>query len=325
MLWLIPRFCGSVCHVYNALPVQNCGRQLSAAAMQVLDTRKEVKVLESSMSYLDTLVGDNAVLFFHGNPTSAYLWRNIIPYIQPVARCLAPDLIGMGCSDKEPNLAYKFTDHYRYMSTWIDTMDLPDKLTIVCHDWGSGLGFHWCNLNRDRVQSIVFMEAIVSALPSWNEFPEVARNIFQAFRTDRAEELILKKNFFVEKLLPLSIMRKLTDEEMAEYRRPFLEEGECRRPTLTWPQEIPVTSEGPQNVVDLVNAYQSWLMISNNVPKLFIDAEPGFFSSGGRKVVAKWPNVKTVKVKGLHFVQEDSPDEIGQEIAAFLTEVYKEK
>ena len=280
-------------------------------------------VLDSYMEYLDTGKGDNVVLFLHGNPTSSFLWRNIIPHVQSVARCLAPDLIGMGGSGK-PDIRYKYAEHYNYLSKWIDQMNFPKKISIVCHDWGSGLGFNWCYQNQDRVESIIHMESLVGPVPSWDMFPDVARKMFQALRSDAGEELVLKKNFFVERLLPGSIMRKLTDEEMEAYREPYRIEKH-RLPTLTWPREIPVGGDGPDDVLKIAFDYYQWLSTSKDIPKLYIDGDPGFFSTGLRRAVANWPNQKIVKVKGLHFLQEDSPDDIGAAINAFLKGVYADK
>ena len=298
-------------------------RGVSAAAQRVLDTRRQMRVLDSSMSYLDTgrVEKDNAVVFLHGNPTAAYLWRNIMPHVQGIARCIAPDLIGMGHSGKSPGNKYRFRDHYRYLSAWFDEMDLPKKFTLVVHDWGSGLGFHWANEHQNRVQGIVFMEALVQTMPSWDGWPDVARDMFQALRSEGGEDMVLQKNMFVERLLPGSIMRQLTEEEMEEYRMPFKEEGESRRPTLTFPREIPICGE-PADVNELTNNYNKWLSTSADVPKLYVDGEPGFFSKGIRHTVKDWPNLQTTKVKGLHFLQEDSPDEIGQAIKSFLLKIY---
>ena len=299
---------------------------VSDAARAVLATRKNIDILDSRMSYLDTgaVAGGKAVVFLHGNPTSAYLWRNIIPHVKPIARCLAPDLIGMGHSGKNPQGSYRFVDHFRYLSKWFESVDLPEKLTIVCHDWGSGLGFHWCNLHRERIEGLVFTEAIVSSIPNWEYFPDIARGIFQALRSPAGEDMVLKKNFFVERLFVGSIMRTLADEEMDEYRMPYKEEGESRRPTLTWPREIPVASDGPKDVVELTNDYNQWLSKSKDLPKLYIDPQPGFFAPGIRRQVNKWPNLRQVQAEGLHFVQEDSPDVMGKAIAEFLKDdVYK--
>jgi pimeloyl-ACP methyl ester carboxylesterase len=221
------------------------------------------------------------------------------------------------CIGKSKDGSYRFVDHYKYLSTWFDLVNLPDKIIVVCHDWGSGLGFHWCHQNPDRVKGIVHMESIVSTIKSWNTWPEIARDIFQGIRSDAGEEIVLKKNLFVDRLLPNSIMRDLTQEEQDAYNMPYREEGECRRPTLTWPREIPVEGEGPEDVFKIVKEYQEFWSTSN-IPKLFIEAEPGFFSKAIKKVALQWPNTTTVKVDGLHFLQEDSPDAIGTAIRSFV-------
>ena len=288
----------------------------------VLSTRKQVQVLDSHISYLDTGGTKPVVLFLHGNPTSSYLWRNIIPEVAPVARCLAPDLIGMGKSGKNPTGSYKFVDHYKYLSAWIDCMNFSGKLNFVIHDWGSGLGFHWANEHRDKVQTITHMESIAGPIANWDLWPDVARKIFQAMRTPAGEEIVLKKNMFVERLLPGSVLRGLTKEEMAVYREPYLEEGESRRPTLTWPREIPIVTDGPADVVAIAQAYNEWLSQSKDLPKLYINADPGFFSPQLKKMVAGWPNQKTVTVPGVHFLQEDSPQQIGKAIHEFLSDIF---
>ena len=225
----------------------------------------------------------------------------------------------MGHSGKEPNNSYRFCDHYKYLSAWIESMDLPKgkNINLVVHDWGSGLGFHWANNNRDRVQSISYMEAVVGPIPSWSKLPDVSRKVFQALRSPAGEEMVLQKNFFVEKYLPMAILRKLSDEEMDEYRSPFKEPGESRRPTLTWPREIPIENN-PPDVYKAATEWNAWLASEASLPKLHIDAEPGFFAPAIRKAVKDWPNQRTVKAKGSHFVQEDSPEVIGKAVAEFL-------
>ena len=280
---------------------------------------KKVKVLDSQMSYYDSEKNLNeAIVFLHGNPTSSYLWRNIIPHVTDEARCLAPDLIGMGQSGMSGSGTYRFVDHYKYLSAWFDLVDLPEKVVVVCHDWGSCLGFHWCHMNISRVKALVHMESIVCPIKSWKVWPEIARNMFQLLRSDAGEELVLKKNLFVERLLPASVVRQLEPEEMEAYLMPYKEEGESRRPTLTWPREIPVENEGPEDVVKITRDFQEFFKTTPYLPKLFIDADPGFFSNAIREFALGWPNTETVKVKGLHFLQEDSPDEIGTAIKSFI-------
>jgi len=269
-------------------------------------------VIDSEMAYVDTGAGDPMV-FLHGNPTSSYLWRNVIPHVGGLARCLAPDLLGMGESGKSPSGSYRFVDHARYLDAWFEALGLTTNVTLVGHDWGSALAFYWAHRHPDRVKGIVYMEAVVQPV-TWEEWPEAARAIFQAMRSPAGEEMILEKNVFVERILPASVLRGLSDEEMAVYRRPYLEPGESRRPTLTWPREIPVDGE-PADVVEIVGRYAEWLSASD-VPKLFINAEPGTILVGAQREFCRtWPNQREVTVKGIHFVQEDSPAEIGQAIA----------
>jgi haloalkane dehalogenase len=277
--------------------------------------RRRVRVLDTEMAYVDSGAG-SPVIFLHGNPTSSYLWRNVIPHVEPVARCLAPDLVGMGQSGRAPAGSYRFVDHARYLDAWFEALGLAREVILVTHDWGSALGFHWAARHPDRVAGLIYMEALVRPV-TWEEWPDKARQIFQALRSPAGEDMILEKNVFVERILPGSVLRKLSDEEMAVYRRPFAERGESRRPTLTWPREIPVDGQ-PADVVDIVQRYAKWLAQSR-VPKLFINAEPGAILVGAqRQFCRSWPNQEEVTVRGSHFLQEDSPAEIGAAIAAFV-------
>ena len=276
--------------------------------------RRRLAVLDSHMTYVQVGVGD-PIVFLHGNPTSSYLWRNVIPHLAGRGRCLAPDLIGMGRSGKAPSGGYRLADHVRYLDAWFEAVDLR-RVTLVVHDWGSALGFHWARRYPERVKALVYMEAIVRPV-AWAEWPEAARKIFQALRTPAGEEMILAKNVFVERILPASVLRGLAPEEMERYREPFREPGESRRPTLTWPREIPIDGE-PADVSALVNDYAAWLARSP-LPKLFVNANPGSILVGAQREFCRgWPNQQEVTVRGSHFLQEDSPVEIGQAIARFL-------
>ncbi|MGO9454255.1 MAG: haloalkane dehalogenase [Candidatus Binataceae bacterium] len=274
--------------------------------------RKKLDLLGTSMSYADTGSGD-PVVFLHGNPTSSYLWRNVITHVAPLARCIAPDLIGMGASGPSATGSYRFADHSRHLDAFLDGVLPSGKVTFVVHDWGSSLGFDWANRHRDRVKGIAYMEAIVRPLV-WAEWSPRAVDVFKAMRSPAGEDMILNKNTFVERILPGSVLRKLTDTEMENYRRPFREPGESRRPTLQWPREIPMEGE-PADVVAIAKAYSEWLAQSP-VPKLFVNADPGAILIGAqREFCRKWPNQREVTVKGVHFIQEDSPHEIGRAIA----------
>lgn len=278
--------------------------------------RKRVTVFDSEIAYVDTGAGD-PIVFLHGNPTSSYLWRNIIPHVEKLGRCLAPDLIGMGDSGKNPSGSYRFVDHSRYLDAWFAALGLTKNVTLVVHDWGSALGFYWAQRYQDRIKALVYMEAITQPL-RWSDWPEAATNIFKTFRSPAGEEVVLQKNVFVERVLPASVMRKLTEEEMAVYRRPFQEPGESRRPTLTWPRQIPLDGD-PADVTAIVESYGKWLSTSP-IPKLFVNADPGTILTGKQREFCRtWPNQQEVTVKGLHFIQEDSPHAIGEAIAKFLT------
>jgi haloalkane dehalogenase len=255
------------------------------------------------------------IVFLHGNPTSSYLWRNIIPYLAGHYRCIAPDLIGMGESAKLPNSgssSYRFVEHREYLDGLFDVLDLGDRVTFVIHDWGSALGFDWANRNKTRVVGIAYMEAIVQPA-SWSFWPDEAQNIFKAMRSPAGEEIVLEKNIFVDRILPGAILRDLSDDEMAQYKRPYTEPGESRRPTLTWPREIPIDGQ-PSDVHEIVSDYSAW-MAENEIPKLFVNAEPGSILRGEpRSFCRTWKNQIEVTVRGSHFVQEDSPVEIGTAI-----------
>ena len=286
--------------------------------MSTAPLSKQYKTVNGKqMAYHEVGQGD-PVVFLHGNPTSSYLWRDIIPHVSGQARCIAPDLIGQGDSDKLDDTgpdAYTFVQHREYLDGLLDQLDLGNKVTFVIHDWGSALGFDWANRHQDRVAGIVYMEAIVRPV-SWDEWPEGATDIFQAMRSPAGEEMVMTKNLFVEAILPASIMRDLSDDEMAEYRRPFIE-PEHRRPTLTWPRQIPLGGE-PADVVAIVQSYADWLSTSQ-LPKLFVNADPGTILTGAQREFARsWPNQTEVTVAGIHFIQEDSPNEIGEAISTWL-------
>ena len=277
--------------------------------------RKSVLALDARMSYVDAGRG-RAVVFLHGNPTSAYLWRGVIPRAARAARCLAPDLVGMGRSEKSPSGSYRFADHARYLDAWFDAVLPEGDVVLVGHDWGSALGFHWANRNRERVAGLAYMEAIVQSL-TWDQWPPAAKRIFQGFRSTAGERMVLENNLFVERVLPGSVLREMSDAQMEVYRAPYLDPGESRRPTLTWPREIPLDGE-PADVVAAVDAYSEWLAQSD-VPKLFVNAEPGAILTGSQREFCRtWRNQTEVTVRGSHFIQEDSPDEIGDAIADWL-------
>jgi haloalkane dehalogenase len=279
--------------------------------------KRQLEVLGSRMATVETGSGD-PIVFLHGNPTSSYLWRNVIPHLEGQGRCIAPDLIGMGDSAKlgpsGPD-RYTFVEHRRYLDALLEALEVRERVTLVVHDWGSALGFDWANRHRDAVLGIAYMEAVVMPV-TWAQWPDAARKVFQGFRSPAGENMVLESNVFVERVLPGSILRKLEDAEMEVYRRPYREPGESRRPTLTWPRQIPIEGE-PAEVVEIVEGYGEWLK-QCSVPKLFVNAEPGAILTGdAREFCRSWAAQQEVTVKGIHFVQEDSPDEIGQAVAGW--------
>jgi haloalkane dehalogenase len=277
------------------------------------------QVLGREMAYVEVGAGDPIVLL-HGNPTSSYLWRNVLPHLQPRGRCIAPDLIGMGDSDKLPDSgpgSYRFVEHRRYLDALLDALDVHERVTLVIHDWGSALGFDWANRHREAVKGIAYMEAIVQP-QTWDTLGPGFRSLLGPLRSEAGEEMVLRNNYFVERVLPSQVLRPLATEEMAAYRRPFAEPGEERRPTLTWPREIPIEGE-PADVTAIVAAYADWLATSG-VPKLLVKADPGALLAGGANLdfVHGWPAQAQVTVSGIHFLQEDAPDEIGSAIAGWM-------
>jgi len=281
--------------------------------------KKSVEVHGRKMTYVEMGEGD-PIVFLHGNPTSSYLWRNVMPHAKGLGRCIAPDLIGMGDSEKLPDTGpdrYRFVEHRQYLDGLLEALGVTRNVIFVIHDWGSALGFDWANRHREAMQGIAYMEGIVRPV-LWEEWNEASRPVFEGFRSPAGEKMVLEKNIFVEKVLPGSVLRGLTDAEMAVYRRPFREAGEDRRPTLTWPRQIPISGE-PADVVAIVQDYSDW-MAGNEMPKLFVNAEPGAILTGAvREFCRGWKNQTEVTVKGSHFIQEDSPDEIGGAIADWVS------
>ena len=276
------------------------------------------RVFDLHMAYVEIGSGD-PIVFLHGNPTSSFLWRNVMPHVAHLGRCIAPDLIGMGDSAKLPDSgpgSYRFVHHRRYLDELLRLLGVNERVTLVVHDWGSALGFDWAVRYPGAVSGLAYLEAIVTPV-TWDDWPEVARGVFQGMRSEAGEGMVLRKNIFVERILPASIIRDLTDDEMDEYRRPFLRAGEDRWPTLTWPREIPIEGH-PADVHDLVENYSARLA-AWDVPKLFVNGDPGSILVGrARDVCRSWPNQTEVTVPGFHFLQEDSPDEIGAALAGWL-------
>ncbi|HJM76231.1 MAG TPA: haloalkane dehalogenase [Dehalococcoidia bacterium] len=278
--------------------------------ISAIDTyeRKRVAVEGTELAYVDTGEGDPFV-FLHGNPTSSYLWRNVIPHVEPHGRCLAPDLVGMGDSGPAPDGGYRFVDHAKYLDAWSEAVLLGDRITLVIHDWGSALGFDWARRHEERVRAIVFMESIIAPFPGMP--PE--GTMFNLLRGEQDEQLVLEENYFIEQVLG----PRVTPEALERYRLPYLDPGQSRMPTLIWPREVPF-KDGPEDNAEVVRTYAKWLQ-QTQLPKLFIRAEPGAILRGPALDLARsLPNVTEATVEGTHFVQEQSPDAIGEAIAAWL-------
>ena len=282
--------------------------------------KKYIDVSGKQIAYVEMGEGD-PIIFQHGNPTSSYLWRNILPQLQSLGRCIAMDLIGMGDSEKlkdAGSMTYSYATHKKYFDGFLDELGIKNNATLIIHDWGSALGFDWAQNNSEKVKAICYMEGIVQSM-KWEDWNEDARGIFQGFRSPAGEEMIIEKNLFIEAVLPGSILRKLSDEEMNEYRRPF-KDKKTRQPTLDWPRQIPLENEPPE-ICKIVDSYSQW-MAKNDLPKLFINAEPGAILIGKQREFCRtWKNQKEVTVKGSHFIQEDSPNEIGSAIFDWLKDI----
>ncbi len=296
-------------------------------------TKQRIEVLGSQMAYIEAGTGD-PIVFLHGNPTSSYLWRNIVPYLEGLGRCIAPDLIGMGdsakLSDSGPH-RYRFVEHRTYLDALLEKLGITHNVVLVIHDWGSALGFDWARRHPEAIKGIAYMEGIVQPYTmgefarqmagepgggDTEELVALVETVFKGFRSPEGEKMVLQDNMFVEQLLPQMVLRELTPEEMAAYQQPFLSSGEDRRPTLTWPRQIPLDGD-PADVVEIVEAYGKW-MSENAIPKLFIKAEPGAAIRGNALNFCRtWPNQTETTVSGIHFIQEDSPDEIGEVVAAW--------
>lgn len=304
----------------NPLQIQEQADEMATDSENLKYTKKFKTVLGKKMAYVDEGIGD-PIVFLHGNPTSIYLWRNIMPYLEDKGRIIAIDMIGMGDSDKLENTKdgnYSLAENSKYTFALLEALGVKKNVTLVLHDWGSGVGFNWANQHQDSVKAIAFMEAIVTPFPTWNDFPEELHGPIKMLRSAEGDKLVLEENFFIEKLLPATISRPLSEKEHAAYRLPFLTSGEDRRATLAGPRQLPIAGE-PADTVALVASYAKYLENSKNIPKLFINAEPGAFLVGyAREFVRTWPNLTEVTVNGSHFIQEDSPHEIGRAIAAWL-------
>ena len=285
--------------------------------------KRYAQVLGRRMAYVESGAGRPIVLL-HGNPTSSYLWRSVLPALEGLGRCIVPDLIGMGDSDKlgpgDPG-RYTFGGHREFVDGLLEVLGADRDVVLVVHDWGSALGFDWARRHPGRVRAVAYMEALVRPLAGWDEWPAGARSIFQRLRSEAGEELILDRNVFVERILPASVLRTLAPEEMDEYRRPFGPPGDGRLPTLVWPRQIPIAGE-PTDVHQACAAYAAWLATASGLPKLFVNAEPGIILTGAvRDFCRTWPDQAEVTVPGLHFIQEDSGAEIGRAIAAWLRQL----
>jgi haloalkane dehalogenase len=302
--------------LFNNRPEAKMRQQPSTISAEFPYDKQRLRVLGHAMAYVEVGQGDPIVML-HGNPTSSYLWRNVLPYLQPLGRCIAPDLIGMGDSDKLPNSgaeSYRFVEHRRYLDALLEELGVRERVTLVVHDWGSGLGFDWANRHREAVGGIAYMGPLVQPR-GWNDWDEQTRNLLKMGRTPAGEKMALEGDLF-EQILTSGVLRQLREEELAEYRRPFANPGEDRRPTLSWARSNPLDGE-PADVTEIMNSYSEWLPQSS-VPKLFVNSEPGGLTGSLRDFCRTWSAQREVTVRGLHFLQEDSPHEIGRAIADWL-------
>ncbi|MCG6877162.1 MAG: haloalkane dehalogenase [Betaproteobacteria bacterium] len=286
----------------------------SAAMPAMRYAKRHATVLGKRMAYVEAGEGD-PIVFLHGNVTSSFMWRNIIPHLEDIGRCIAIDNIGQGDSEKlRPSGpgSYRLAEHQRYIDGLLAALGVDRNVTFVVHDWGSQLGFTWAYHHPDAVKGIAYLQALVGNF-GWDQWPPEVQALFRRFRSTEGEELVLQQNFFVERILPAMVMRKLTEAELEEYRRPFRNPGEDRRPTLTWPRELPIEGE-PADVLEIIERNSAWLG-TTQIPKLFVNAEPGAVLVGRHREICRgWPNQTEVTVRGLHYVHEDSPDEIGAAI-----------
>jgi haloalkane dehalogenase len=280
----------------------------------------KLNVLDSTMAYREA--GDReapAALFLHGNPTSSYIWRNILPLIAPVAYCIAPDLIGFGQSGK-PAIEYRFADHVRYLDAFLDHAGISSAF-VIAQDWGTGLAFHLAARRPDFIRGLAFME-FIRPMPTWNDFHPDAIETFKKFRTPGVgEEMILEGNAFVEGVLPRATVRKFTDEEMAVYRAPF-PTVESRRPTWRFPNELPI--EGKP--VDVYSAMEEahHALAQSTYPKLLFVGNPGALISPafGESFAKGLKNCRVIQLpSGLHFLQEDHPEVIGTTVKQWLIDL----
>ena len=291
--------------------------------MPMMQKKRRVKVLDSYMSYIDTRAGEDIVIFLHGNITSSYVWRNVIPHVQGYARCIAPDLLGFGDSGKESSHQYRFEDQYRYFCAWLESIKLDGDYIFVCQELGSMIAFHWCSKHPEKVKGLVYMEPVVAPFSSFDDLiPKSTRELYEKVRHDKAtEEKVLKENYFLETILSdIAINRKLTEADLKNYRLPFSKQGESRRAMITAVKELPFENDGPNDVVNIVKNYQSWLSTSEEIPKLYINAEPGLFSAFVSDTTKDWPNQIKVTVPGKHLVQEESHEALSRALLDYIKE-----
>jgi len=299
-----------------AVALTGTTRAEQAPASDWSKNKKYKMVDRIRMAYYEVGEGD-PIVFLHGNPTSSYLWRNVIPHVQHLGRCIAPDLVGMGDSEKLPNSGpgvYTYLAHRKYLYELLEQLGVNENVTFVIHDWGSALGFNWAQLHPDKVKGIAYMESLMGPPQREDITPS---KFFQVLRSERGDKAVLEDNMFITMFLR-EVGLYLSEEDKAEYRRPFLEPGESRRPTLTWPREVPFGGQ-PAETAEIINSYTNWLL-EGDIPKLFIPAIPGIIFSVEelRRFARSLPNQKIVQVYGGHFVQEISGDAIGRAVAEWI-------
>lgn len=300
----------------SSLPTTDPSKTLST---ENPDLRKLVTVGDAEMAYVDIGEGD-PIVFLHGNPTSSFLWRNVIPHVEGLGRIIAPDFVAHGWSSTSPRNAYHFKDNIAYFDTFFEALDLTENVILVVHDWGAAVGFNRAARFPEQIQGIAYMEAMVWPR-KWTDIPPERVDAFKWFRTAEGEKAALEKNVFVEQMLfERGIVRDLSDVEKEVYRRPTTRAGGTNLPSIIMPNDIPFDGE-PADNHKIIEFYAEWLAKSD-VPKLFVNADQGHGLVGAAREHARtFKNQTEVTLHGRHYLQEDVPDGIGAALSEFVKKV----